>query len=85
MTPRATLHAHKSFDNNFALGAAIQITYRCPLAPIVEAVAIPMAPRQVNEAGNFTPSDAQVAAATTMLDELLRWSAALKPLRQPMN
>jgi len=55
------------------------------LAPIVEAVAIPMAPRQVNEAGNFTPSDAQVAAATTMLDELLRWSAALKPLRQPMN
>jgi NAD(P)H-dependent FMN reductase len=53
------------------------------MAPIVEAVAIPMAPKQVNEAGNFTPSDAQVVAATTMLDELLRWAAALKPLRQP--
>jgi NAD(P)H-dependent FMN reductase len=53
------------------------------MAPIVEAVAIPMAPKQLNEAGHFIPSDAQVVAVTTLLDELLRWATALKPLRQP--
>ncbi len=51
------------------------------MVPLVEAVSIPMAAKQLNENGQFTPNDSQVTAATTMLDELLRWAEALKPLR----
>ena len=52
------------------------------MVPIVEAVAIPMVPKQLNEAGQFTANDGQISAATAMLDELFRWAEALKPLRQ---
>jgi NAD(P)H-dependent FMN reductase len=51
------------------------------MVPLIEAVSIPMVTKQLNENGQFTPSDSQVSAATTMLDELLRWAEALKPLR----
>jgi NAD(P)H-dependent FMN reductase len=52
------------------------------MVPIVEAVAIPMVPKQLNEAGQFTANDGQISAASAMLDELFRWAEALKPLRQ---
>jgi hypothetical protein len=52
------------------------------MVPIVEAVAIPMVPKQLNEAGHFTANDDQISAATAMLNELFRWAEALKPLRQ---
>jgi hypothetical protein len=55
---------------------------RLGMVPVPEAVAIPYIRRQV-EGGVFTPTpDAQVAAGA-MLDELLRWSGALRSLRDP--
>ena len=48
--------------------------------PIVEQVAIPFVAKQLAE-GKFTPTDAQHKAAADMLDELHRWAAALKPIR----
>ena len=52
------------------------------MVPIIEAVSIPMVAKQLNEAGQFTPNEAQTDAANAMLNELLRWAEALKPLRQ---
>ena len=49
--------------------------------PIVEQVAIPFVAKQIAE-GKFTPTDAQHKAAADMLDELHRWAAALKPIRE---
>jgi NAD(P)H-dependent FMN reductase len=50
------------------------------MMPIPEAVAIPLFMKQI-ENGVFTATEMQEKAATAMLDELLRWSLALKPLR----
>jgi len=52
------------------------------MVPIVEAVTIQMVAQHMNE-GRFTPKDVHVTSATTMLNELVRWAEALKPLRQP--
>ena len=49
--------------------------------PIVEQVAIPFVSKQI-AGGTFTPTDAQHKAAADMLDELHRWAAALKPMRE---
>jgi NAD(P)H-dependent FMN reductase len=49
--------------------------------PIPEAVALPMHQNARDEHGAFQPSDHVLSGAKTMLDELLRWSEALKPLR----
>jgi hypothetical protein len=48
--------------------------------PIVEAVTLPFAGKQV-EGGVFTPTSANDQAAAAMLDELHRWAGALRPLR----
>jgi NAD(P)H-dependent FMN reductase len=50
------------------------------IMPIPEAVAIPFAWNAVAD-GKFTAPDGQDKAAATMLDELSRWTEALKPLR----
>ena len=52
------------------------------MVPIVEAVTIQMVAQHMSE-GRFTPKDVHVTSATTMLNELVRWTEALKPLRQP--
>ena len=51
--------------------------------PIPEAVAVPFYQKSLDENGVFTPSEQVVAGATAMLDELHRWSVALKPMRAP--
>jgi hypothetical protein len=48
--------------------------------PLVEAVVIPMAPQFIAD-GRFRGAELQTQAAKVMLDELLRWAGALKPLR----
>jgi NAD(P)H-dependent FMN reductase len=53
------------------------------MVPIVEAVNIPMV-SQFLEGGIFNPTDGHLKAATLMLDEQLRWTAALMTLRAPM-
>ena len=53
------------------------------MVPIVETVLIPMVPQHMDKAtGAFQPNDVHASSATVMLDELLRWTNALKPMRQ---
>lgn len=52
------------------------------MMPIPEAVTIPFFTKHVNEAGTFDPGDTLDKAATTLLDELARWTAALATLRR---
>jgi NAD(P)H-dependent FMN reductase len=49
--------------------------------PIPEGVPIQMVNQYVDEDGVFRPSEQIAAGAKTMLDELYRWAAALKPMR----
>lgn len=51
--------------------------------PIPEAVALPFFANMIDAEGGFKPDEPVRAAATQMLDELHRWSVALKPLRTP--
>ena len=50
------------------------------MVPIVEAVAVPFVAKLI-EGGRFIAGEAYDKSAKTMLDELLRWTNALKPLR----
>jgi NAD(P)H-dependent FMN reductase len=50
------------------------------VVPIVEAVVIPMVAQSIAD-GRFRGNELQIQAAKVMLDELLRWAAALQPLR----
>ncbi|HEY4192652.1 MAG TPA: NADPH-dependent FMN reductase [Mesorhizobium sp.] len=52
------------------------------LMPIPEGVALPMHNNARDEKGAFQPGDHVLSSAKTMLDELVRWSEALKPMRQ---
>jgi NAD(P)H-dependent FMN reductase len=59
-----------------------QIVTTLRMMPIPEAVAIPFFTQYLDEAtGRFAPDDGQTRAASTMFDELVRWSRALRPLR----
>jgi NAD(P)H-dependent FMN reductase len=49
--------------------------------PIPEAVALPMHLNSRDEKGAFQPNEHVLSGTGTMLDELMRWSVALKPLR----
>jgi NAD(P)H-dependent FMN reductase len=50
--------------------------------PMVEAVSIPFFQQHIDEErGTFDPGEVQAKAAEVMLNELLRWAEALKPLR----
>ncbi len=52
------------------------------MVPIPEAVTLPFFARSLDAAtGAFDPGEASEKAATAMLDELLRWTAALQSLR----
>ena len=50
--------------------------------PVPEAVVLPTYAAHLDKQGNFSPNEGIVASARTMLDELHRWSEALKPMRQ---
>jgi NAD(P)H-dependent FMN reductase len=53
------------------------------MMPMFEAVAIPFFAQHIDEeTGTFAPGTVQEDAATLMLDELLRWAEALRPLRR---
>ena len=49
--------------------------------PISEGVALPMYQKLLDENGAFNAGEQVQGGAKTMLDELLRWSEALKPMR----
>ncbi|HEX6040480.1 NAD(P)H-dependent oxidoreductase [Longimicrobium sp.] len=59
-----------------------QITAALRMVSVVEAVAIPFFTQHIGaETGAFDPGAVQERAAAAMLDELLKWAGALKPLR----
>jgi NAD(P)H-dependent FMN reductase len=59
-----------------------QILYALKMVPINEAVAIPFVAKHIDAAtGRFQASEANEKAATTVLDELLRWCEPLRGLR----
>lgn len=49
--------------------------------PIPEGVVVPMVAQQLDDKGVFAPNETQAGAVKQTLDELLRWTGALKPLR----
>jgi NAD(P)H-dependent FMN reductase len=51
------------------------------VVPLVEAVVVQMVAKQLDENKQFKPSDVHTSSAKTMLDELLRWTEALRPMR----
>lgn len=57
-----------------------QLVTTLKMVPIVEAVHITYISRHVTD-GRFTPEEAQEKSVKTMLDELLRWTNAMAPLR----
>lgn len=50
------------------------------MMPIVEAVPIPFVAKQIHD-GRFEPTEPQTKSLKATLDELLRWTTALKVLR----
>jgi hypothetical protein len=57
-----------------------QVASTLKMVPIVEAVTVPFFSKLMDN-GVFKGGETFDKAATTMLDELLRWAEALKPLR----
>jgi NAD(P)H-dependent FMN reductase len=52
------------------------------MMPMFEAVAIPFFTQYIKaETGVFDPGETQAKAVVVMLDELLKWATALKPMR----
>ena len=49
--------------------------------PIPDSVNVASFRQFIDEDGIFTPNDLLAGAAKTMLDELLRWTGALQPMR----
>jgi NAD(P)H-dependent FMN reductase len=60
---------------------AKQIVTTLKMIPIPEGVPMPMVFQNLDEAGNLNAPDTYKASAATMLDELSRWTEALKSLR----
>ncbi len=59
-----------------------QVVTALKMMPMVEAVAIPFFAKFIDTGkGTFDPGEVQEQAAGAMLDELLKWTNAIKPLR----
>lgn len=59
-----------------------QVLTTLRMTPIFEAVSIPFVTQFVNDDRVITPNETMQSAAKDLLDELVRTSAALRPLRQ---
>jgi NAD(P)H-dependent FMN reductase len=51
------------------------------IVPLVEAVMIPTVTQQLDENKRFRPGEIHTSSANVMLNELLRWAEALRPMR----
>ncbi len=51
------------------------------MMPMAEAIAIPFISKMINESGQFMPEEITEKAAITNLDELMKWTVALKSIR----
>lgn len=58
-----------------------QVVSTLKMTPVYEAVTIPFVSRFIDDESTFVANDVVTAAAKSMLDELVRMEAALRPLR----
>ena len=58
-----------------------QVLTTLKIVPVFEAVNIPFVREFLDEDGRFKPNEAMEASSTAMLDELLRWTESMRPLR----
>jgi NAD(P)H-dependent FMN reductase len=58
-----------------------QVLTALKVMPVPEAVNIPFVRSHLDEDGRLKPNEAMEASATAMLDEVLRWTQAMRPLR----
>ncbi|HEX3791030.1 MAG TPA: NAD(P)H-dependent oxidoreductase [Pseudonocardiaceae bacterium] len=59
-----------------------QVVTTLKMMPLAEAVSIPFVHQFINEEEGLVPNDVMAASAKAMLDELVRVSEALRPLRE---
>lgn len=59
-----------------------QVVTTLKMVPIPEAVSIPFVQQFVDDDGTIAPNDVMQSSAKAMLDELLRFAVALRPLRE---
>jgi NAD(P)H-dependent FMN reductase len=62
-----------------------QVVTALKMVPIPESVSIPFVRQFIDEQGRLTPNEVMEQAATVMLEELITWTAALEPIRQPVK
>lgn len=58
-----------------------QVVTTLKMTPVFEAVSIPFVATFIDADGRHSPNEVMEASATAMLDELIRMSSALRPLR----
>jgi NAD(P)H-dependent FMN reductase len=58
-----------------------QVMSALKMVPVTDSVNIPFVAEKLDEDRRLKPNEIMEQAATAMLDELVRWSAALRPLR----
>jgi NAD(P)H-dependent FMN reductase len=58
-----------------------QVLASLKVVPVMEAVNIPFVRSIIDEDGRLKPTEAMEASATAMLDEVQRWTEAMRPLR----
>lgn len=59
-----------------------QVLTALKIMPVPEAVNIPFVAQHLDEDGRFKPTELADAAATAMLDEVLKWTGSLAALRK---
>ena len=60
-----------------------QVITTLKMVPVFDAVNIPFVQQFLDEDRKLQPNDIMETAATAMLDELVRWTASLRSLREP--
>jgi len=60
-----------------------QVVTTLKMTPVVEAVSIPFVHQLLDEDRRLLPNDVMTGSAKAMLDELVRFAEALRPLRAP--
>ncbi|MFI7699506.1 NADPH-dependent FMN reductase [Nonomuraea sp. NPDC049480] len=60
-----------------------QVVTTLKMTPVFESVAIPFVHQFLDEEAGLVPNDVMTSSATAMLDELVRVTEALRPLRTP--
>ena len=58
-----------------------QVLTALRIMPVTDAVNIPFVAQHLDEDKRFKPNEIMEQSATVMLDEMLRWTEALRPLR----